>query len=1048
MTAGSAPAATLLSAVPADDSTDVPTNATVEFTFSLGMDTNVTVAKFNDLDDPFTELPMTYTWSRNNTVLTCSPVPSFPSGKVIIWNLQGLTAAGGAFGGSLGNFTVAGSPATGGVLPVLLSRGELHQQVGTDLFEVVGQEFIALAGNPEFHDVRVTTPTGTRFALSGSGLTNLLSFSDAPEIPIAFATNYPAGDYHLLINGGSGVSSAAVALDDGLLPSALRVGNWQTPMFTVLGSPCFLQWSREPGGAAVDYQQVQVEKAGELVFATPLPGSPGALNAASNFVILPAKIFTAVGRATVRVTAFTFTGSNTDSVPALALRGTRHRATTFDLRIVDGDKPAPRLLSKTMSFLPVDLPVMYALATADGVRPLRFEHLSGSLPPGMALDAEGTLGGQATEAGTFDSTVRITDLVGQTTTESLRVVTAPFEIITPPRLVNAGVEPGPRVRFDVVAAPGTDLVITRSSNLAQWMTHLTTNAPVGRFTLSVPLEADAMFFRVAGANGLPTPNPLSVTPVLEPTTFASGEIGFLGGTLKLTNSAGYVISLVVPPGAMDTPEVVRMTEVKQVVGLPLSGGLRAVVDLQPEGLRFDIPARLDIAGSSVVDPATVLSFTAPGAGSLFALQPSFITNQTVSLFLHNLEIAGTGQATLRDAQDQVKRVPDDPMIAIRQNVEATRLACALGNCTGLASRNVSKSGLTPLGETDVPWDKANIANYVQIAKTQVIPALQKALGGDDATLDEALRTWLQWTRDLALLGFAETPLWGEGTADTAQLQACIRTAQGLASKAVWNGLIKACEQCKSQDAWRIYRVISLARTAALLGFEYDAAGKAWECSEKCLRFELKITSKIVSESEKGTFTTQTEAKAKLEPVSDEVDRLWSTLMAFVKGEGSWKITETQEADMGDCTVTTGYNSGQLNLPVVKFLFTKKRDVYLPGKGKITADVFSPDLKVYMTANVDKLPSEGRIATCPKDPPKDVADIFRYAFYVFHAEEVQMPQPGGVDELVIGRPAFVMKDFAQGGTTGVVFQKPYIKTEYLVDGPITEETLVELLHKPK
>ena len=90
----------IISTIPAEMATGVPTIAPVVFTFSKTMNTSptVTFARFTDSsllpNNPSFLLPVTLSWSASNTVLTCTPNPAFPTNKTITWSVVGSDLAG------------------------------------------------------------------------------------------------------------------------------------------------------------------------------------------------------------------------------------------------------------------------------------------------------------------------------------------------------------------------------------------------------------------------------------------------------------------------------------------------------------------------------------------------------------------------------------------------------------------------------------------------------------------------------------------------------------------------------------------------------------------------------------------------------------------------------------------------------------------------------------------------------------------------------------------------------------------------------------------
>lgn len=1025
---GGGAAPTIVTMIPANLATNVALGAPVIFAFSTAMNTNTTEVQFKDASAPLVSLPVTKSWSADRTWLTNTPSLPFPAGGIIIWSAAGQDLAGSALAATTGMFWTAA--ADGGQTNAsgvgLLSRGVMAEQVDTNLLQTVAQEFLALAGKAASSSVTVTPPLQVTNTLAATGTPDALEFVDRNSQAASFATNYPPGAYQFIVTTTNGVATAAISLSDGLLPPVPRLLNWQDPPRAILAQPWSLQWSLDGSGAGVDYLRLRIEQNGMAVFATPLPGAAGALNSASNSIVVPAGVFTNAGRAEVSITAFSYTMLDTNSIPGAALHAARHRTTTFELYVVDGSVPPPVLLTTNLVGVPVGEPTRNPLRATSRARPLHFALISGDLPPGIALESAGGIFGQAGSEGTFDATLRLTDLLGQSTTQALRVVTVPLPPSgATPWLENVGRGIGSAVRFDVVGGANADCLVERSTNLVNWTTYVTTNAPTNRLTLQVPITGNVAFFRVRGPGTRPTPHPLTVLPTLNSNVTVSARIDDWGGTLNLTNTAGYVFALTVPPGALDRSELITMTDVAQIQGLPLSGGLRAAVDLQPEGLIFDVLARLDITAPAAVDPRTLLGFNAMSDGREFALCPSFITNRTVSLYLRHFTVPGMGDGT---ATDQSQNVPSDPMTAADQMTEAARQACLLADCGPFPDS--IKDELVKL--------------YIQMADQVVLPKLKNAVQDpSDAVLDDALNAWLSWLRRMQLLGLAQDL---SGDDQTGELGKRMVRAAGLASQAISNGIDKACQDCMNHDVWRIYRMLDLCRKAELLGWNYT--DKFWKCAKQCLVFELAIESEIVSSDGSVIYSTHTKGKAKLRPQSldgtDAASVDIARVMLVFTGSGQWDITEMQHTVPARCAMLTAPAAGRLDFPWVKIDLYKKRQVWVPGENEPrNVYVFDPDMTVKMLAGLDVMPKEQRQLIPPEGPPSSIPDLFGHLFHAFHNNELQIPEPGSVGELVLPGPVFNMTGFAPGGPDGVILSKPYAG----LFGDSVENTLIELRHTP-
>jgi hypothetical protein len=278
----------IVSTVPTSGATGVLPDAPVVFTFSAAMNTSLTSAQFVDASGfPPTVLPSTPSWGADLKQLNCTPNPAFPANKMVVWVVIGEDQSGNALQGTTAGFFTTGSsggPGTGtNMVAGLVSRGELAEQVDTDLLQTTALEIVALAGVNPTNSVALTAPPpGVTNTLQDAGVPGVLEFGDTEGDALAFATNYPAGNYQFTLATLAGTSTAVLNLPDGALPPAPRVANWHNPPYCVLGQPWLVQWDFASGGAAVDYVRLRVEQSGAVIFATPLAEVAGALTGMSN----------------------------------------------------------------------------------------------------------------------------------------------------------------------------------------------------------------------------------------------------------------------------------------------------------------------------------------------------------------------------------------------------------------------------------------------------------------------------------------------------------------------------------------------------------------------------------------------------------------------------------------------------------------------------------------------------------------------------------------------------------------------------------------------
>jgi hypothetical protein len=101
---------TITGTAPVNGATGVSPATTIVFTFSVAMNPGATTATF--FDDGANLYSVIPSWNPGNTVLTCTPVASFPANTKITWFVSGQSATGQQIGGTpVGSFTTAGGAA-------------------------------------------------------------------------------------------------------------------------------------------------------------------------------------------------------------------------------------------------------------------------------------------------------------------------------------------------------------------------------------------------------------------------------------------------------------------------------------------------------------------------------------------------------------------------------------------------------------------------------------------------------------------------------------------------------------------------------------------------------------------------------------------------------------------------------------------------------------------------------------------------------------------------------------------------------------------------
>ena len=664
------------------------------------------------------------------------------------------------------------------------------------------------------------------------------------------------------------------------------------------------------------------------------------------------------------------------------------------------------------------------LAVTGGIRPFRFDVTAGAFPAGVVLQPTGEVSGVAAAAGTSSATVRVTDFLGRSSLQSVTLTAVVDSVVgTPPQLSNprrlAGV-----VGFDISGTATAIYSVERSTDLFQWTTVLTTNAPAAQFPVVLPTTDAAAFFRVQGPAGggypLPIVAPIRVSPVLDSGVAVSADISPAGGTLSLTNSAGYVFTLTIPGAALEGPETITMTAVKSISDLPLSGGLRAAVSLDPEGLTFSQPVRLDITSPVGFPVKNTMGFGANQDGKEFALKHTFVTNHTATLYVWHFSLGGVGDGTAGDAQKQAANGPDNLADQYEQKGAAVLAACKADPSCNINDEK-TLDGLSEIA----------IAQFDNVVK----PALKQAVS-DDSVLTPAIHGFLEWWHEVELLGLDRA-----GETDKVRLgriQSRLAAGNSLASKAIYNALQKACKGCLQHDLNQIQKMMDLSRAAALLNYG-DYLGEVMACVEKCLRFELHFRSAIELPTDLGIWTVKTESRVKLYLADQGVDITLFHGYVYLSGSARWDITDLQPPSLPfPASISSAPKSGRMSIPAFMLTLFKKRTSWIPGTGAVTTSIFQPDASMFLKATKSTPSENAKVSVLGIVQP--LPDLFAPTFAAMHVNELLQQSDVAPPEWM---PSFVLTGWAGSGAGDIILTRAYVQK---LDEAV-ENTLIDLHHTP-
>src|SRR5262249_33661563 len=133
-----------------------------------------------------------------------------------------------------------------------------------------------------------------------------------------------------------------------------------------------------------------------------------------------------------------------------------------------------------------------------------------------------------------------------------------------------------------------------------------------------------------------------VTLTLDEAAAAEATIGPNGGVVT-TERGGYTYRLTIPPGAIANDEVIVMTPIATIGGLPLDS-LLAAVHFAPEGLQFFKAATLQITLPAMANTHGVIAFAGDGNGENLHLTPPGL-GHGISIPVSHFSVGGAGTAS-------------------------------------------------------------------------------------------------------------------------------------------------------------------------------------------------------------------------------------------------------------------------------------------------------------------------------------------------------------------------------------------------------------------
>ena len=346
------------------------------------------------------------------------------------------------------------------------------------------------------------------------------------------------------------------------------------------------------------------------------------------------------------------------------------------------------------------------------------------------------------------------------------------------------------------------------------------------------------------------PGEINIAPQLDTAHAVSKLVTYAeGGTLTTTGADGSKYTLTLPPHSILVDVQVTMTPLIGAGGLPASGGLKAGVQLEPDGLHLGVPATLDIVPANPVSRQQEISFAYGGNGRqayAHGLDVGIPGTRFTLLHFSGWAIAG-GDDSQRRAFFQSKV---DSVVAQlsqlfaeayaaerareREAQSAENEAILRGHNTGVEpvpdtaerGRNVE----TESAEFVEAMEAAILLAYTTVVKPAMDNAESLADSGEIDSVMPGIHAYLAWERQLERLGY-------EGLVD--ERAALLAQHFRILDKVIKNAHKRCVEE---HDLGMVYMLLALARESELMR---GNDGGGLQLAVKCATFKLNFETTVI-----------------------------------------------------------------------------------------------------------------------------------------------------------------------------------------------------------
>jgi hypothetical protein len=222
-------------------------------------------------------------------------------------------------------------------------------------------------------------------------------------------------------------------------------------------------------------------------------------------------------------------------------------------------------------------------------------------------------------------------------------------------------DPSGALKLTMQGESGSHYALEASADLQSWWKLSSSIAAAGKaeFLYRPSPTYGTRYFRARMETPLP---PLNVTVQSDTNiTDLAALTSVDSSLLSITNDNGLQYTLTLPTNAVTDPQVVYMTTITNLPGLPFSAGFIGAINLTPAGLYLQQPAQLEISfpTNSTVDPRSVVAFTFNDDGTYLHLWFGFADTNRISIPVFKLNGFGCAAVTASEFDELSQRPTGD-----------------------------------------------------------------------------------------------------------------------------------------------------------------------------------------------------------------------------------------------------------------------------------------------------------------------------------------------------------------------------------------------------